>query len=653
MATNEELFNASMNNLANAINEKTGNSNSMTIGEMANAVRSISTGPNVDMDDYYTKEEIHELVEQYDNTIDERFDECLQNGDSKVNNEFVTKYKSFYFMSPNNNTRLYMSDTDFALANYSNGTAKVSLKDGDVKINEKSFNDLYNQVQSLIGDVVDYVEDTTNNIVKDIPSNVEPYAVLNTICGETHYVKSDNLIVIDNVANTTISGITYSVTNGVITINGTTTGVVGINLTLKRPIPAGTYMIKNFGSVLSSGNHVFGTCDSTDNMKIQHSFVSSDSKKATPTVETTKFRMYIYSGVEFTNFTLMPVIVEGTTMIPIYRKGFLSYYTDTKVNELQLVNNLFKPASTNVVSSTGVVEYQFNTNGWCYINKNNKTSSSISLMNNCNIPAGTYNFDIIFEDGVHKDVGYFCFVYDSATDRKTTRGYTSSESKYYTTPIVFEEPIVRIYTYLGQSVFVDKVKFLIILTDVNDTKNVFTISNNITSLEGYGVSIPNTDICNYVDLNTNKFVRKVATYTFTGDESINISTIADGVEVQGIISMFKGIAKASVNNDTVGAIYSDALPTVTVNEIYGGARGISISNNGTVCVHIPGKTTSALIKNYLIGTTIVYELQTPEYVSIEQEYDNILKVDEHQQIIVKSNNNRNVVTKIEYQTKGN
>lgn len=44
MATNKEQFNNDMNALSNAINEKTGGTEPMTISEMTNAVKSISSG---------------------------------------------------------------------------------------------------------------------------------------------------------------------------------------------------------------------------------------------------------------------------------------------------------------------------------------------------------------------------------------------------------------------------------------------------------------------------------------------------------------------------------------------------------------------------------------------------------------------------------
>lgn len=54
MATNKEQFNNDMNALSNAINEKTGGTEPMTISEMTNAVKSISSG-GVDEDTIYTE----------------------------------------------------------------------------------------------------------------------------------------------------------------------------------------------------------------------------------------------------------------------------------------------------------------------------------------------------------------------------------------------------------------------------------------------------------------------------------------------------------------------------------------------------------------------------------------------------------------------
>lgn len=54
MATNKEQFNNDMNALSNAINEKTGGTEPMTINEMTNAVKSISSS-GVNEDTIYTE----------------------------------------------------------------------------------------------------------------------------------------------------------------------------------------------------------------------------------------------------------------------------------------------------------------------------------------------------------------------------------------------------------------------------------------------------------------------------------------------------------------------------------------------------------------------------------------------------------------------
>lgn len=89
---------------------------------------------------------------------------------------------------------------------------------------------------------LDVVSDTDTSFSKSVPSGAIGCQI-NQVGGKSY--KSENLLNIADVAETTTNGITYKVENGVITLNGTATQRVEIRL-MSYAFKVGTYSVKAF-----------------------------------------------------------------------------------------------------------------------------------------------------------------------------------------------------------------------------------------------------------------------------------------------------------------------------------------------------------------------------------------------------------------------
>lgn len=114
----------------------------------------------------------------------------------------------------------------------------------------------------------------------------------------------NNLISIADKTKTTINGITYSVKDGVITLNGTSTKEFGIFFDLLQPIEEGTYIHNSFNA--NNEGIVFYAKDGTYIASVKHSSFSTNNV-------INRFGYVITNATTFNNYTFSPMIVKGST----------------------------------------------------------------------------------------------------------------------------------------------------------------------------------------------------------------------------------------------------------------------------------------------------------------------------------------------------
>lgn len=125
---------------------------------------------------------------------------------------------------------------------------------------------------------------------------------------------SENAIVLQDVAQTTINGITYSITKGVITLNGTATGWVSI--TLFSGSLSGTYTFKDFGSGTSTASNNIRIAESGEYTKfIPISNISTASN-------ITAIQFYCETNTTLTNVVIKPMLIKGSTAPTEFKVGY-------------------------------------------------------------------------------------------------------------------------------------------------------------------------------------------------------------------------------------------------------------------------------------------------------------------------------------------
>lgn len=187
-------------------------------------------------------------------------------------------------------------------------------------------------IEDIIPNTVD-IDSTTYNLVDNVRGKVS------SINGNTE--KSDNLIVLDDIEETTTKGITYSVKDGIITLNGTTTGANIIYLQLKNEIPIGDYSFALFNNfTLSSTVFSLGLLYDENNSSggIFYCSGKNSSKNFTSTKTTNLLRLSFYSSnISLTNAILKPMIVSGS-YIPIKFKPHFEGLKSVEYKGLEIRN---------------------------------------------------------------------------------------------------------------------------------------------------------------------------------------------------------------------------------------------------------------------------------------------------------------------------
>lgn len=162
-------------------------------------------------------------------------------------------------------------------------------------------------------DLIEYTDEDPG-FIKDVPVGALKYAFINAWGGMSY--KSENLILLNDVAETTTGGITYKVENGVITFITGTAGSEGMSITfdLINPLPSGTYYYKNFGS-------------GTRNIGIRlsdNSTVWGSNSGASYNITSSIIRIYFYfgGGDSVSNEVYKPMLIIGTTAPTEWKQGF-------------------------------------------------------------------------------------------------------------------------------------------------------------------------------------------------------------------------------------------------------------------------------------------------------------------------------------------
>ena len=262
-----------------------------------------------------------------------------------------------------------------------------------------------------------YVLDSTDvEIEKDIPytttigSNTynlvdNAYGLVKEVKGNT--IKSENLMVLEDVAETTINGITYSIKDGVITLNGTCSSFTTINLS-EPLILNGNYVLNFFNDFTTSKANIRLTSD----LYWTYSQLNRNIKFSTTNTQTDSITINIDGGITFTNAKIKPMLVKGSNAPTEFSKGFKGLKSVT-YNGLNIVGanllNIADKTTINVTSDSDRLELNLKSGTqytcWLKFKVNNYSNTEDKIYSNVAGGVSSVTGNIVDSDKITISVG--------------------------------------------------------------------------------------------------------------------------------------------------------------------------------------------------------------------------------------------------------
>ena len=180
-------------------------------------------------------------------------------------------------------------------------------------------------LQAIGGNTVKYnpsvASDSTKALIKTMPSTVYTFDG-SKFEGDSEV--SENLIVLQDVAETTVGTLTYSISNGVLTLNGTGNGsnmtnILNVVNSQIATMDTSNYTLKWFTNLTSFGS--LGGFVGFNNY-YENYFKLADGETANTNGSKFGTKIQINSSSTFNNVKLMPMLVKGTTAPTEFKQGF-------------------------------------------------------------------------------------------------------------------------------------------------------------------------------------------------------------------------------------------------------------------------------------------------------------------------------------------
>ena len=242
-------------------------------------------------------------------------------------------------------------------------------------------------------------KEDTNATISDDNFTSSPNAITETfkptrsydfkVNGFSNVIKSSNLLNIPNKANTTTNGITYSIKDGVITLNGTnsSTSTVWIWIDFVSTLND-SYSFNSFAPTIT---YAVGTRISLYDNTTEKPIAQLFNNEYSSTIELTNYEckkigIACGAGQTFTNATIKPILVSGST-IPSTFEPYFDPYIESFADKKNLLNPPYIESSTkNGVSVVNNNDGSFTFNGTA------TATSTFVIWGNQQLVRGTYYF---------------------------------------------------------------------------------------------------------------------------------------------------------------------------------------------------------------------------------------------------------------------
>ena len=181
------------------------------------------------------------------------------------------------------------------------------------------------KIKRISGNCVKYAPNTASDDsvakIKVIPENT--YTTELNILGGMSY-KSENLIALNDVAETTVNGVTYKIENGIVYLKGTWSGTASgvINLRYSLNISAGSYVISAFNnSTTLDGTYLRLTYEDGNPTDISL-HIANNYASFTSTYEMRRLQLRMGTFTSDDWFIIKPMLVSGSTAPTEFKQGF-------------------------------------------------------------------------------------------------------------------------------------------------------------------------------------------------------------------------------------------------------------------------------------------------------------------------------------------
>lgn len=552
----------------------------------------------------------------------------LKNGDNKPDTNIAVIYNAF---------NLYDSTYTSGLSIYKDSTGifgsgnTIYLSNEGVKINGKSFNKLYEDVQLLKGnyDLIDYSSEYAYNTI--VPSGMSKYAFISRVGGMSY--KSNNLF------------------NGVYEFGSLNTstgafeaGDFGCCSDYIKVDSNTTYSYRDKRNVSANFETIFYVVE----YDVNKGFIQHKLKQ-----------LPVTNGIYFVSFTtqattkyirFMAIANYETEYMPTEATLVKGTYTVSTLNYIEYFEGLRHTAITEIHHTNrnilaGMEETE---NG--YIGANDGTITKTTT-------ARSYDFyyignidSILVMIGNYSNLSntYACRIgcYDA---NKNFLGFISITSNANT------------YTLIPNT------RYIRFSTDKNATKVLIAFDTNFTYVapkkyntvhlediryselyNAYGLGI-NESCYNYLDFDKDVLVRKVGSYTFNGLESFSQASTAVTGKNRYWFTAIASFTKKPTASSIKGNVLFEGLETQNADTLYlAKENGIAIeTSNGNVTFFINDIQNVTDLRNYLKGKTIYYELAEPIENAIPQ-IDTFIEVEAGDVITFKSDWDKEIPIVVEY-----
>lgn len=466
-----------------------------------------------------------------------------------------------------------------------------------------------------------------------ILENTTGYGSIVELGGKSY--KSENLLVLEDVAEKTTSGITYSIKDGVITLNGTCSANLVITLfsganivnlyglcsklwwnnITDNPL---TKVDFNYKAIVNGVSTNYYMANSYSNINYANGSTNF-SINANSTAFINSLSLLIPSGTYFNNVVFKLMLVNGSTAPTEFKQGFEGIKTEYPTNVKVVGTNLLNIADKEPTTTNGIT-YSIK-NGVININGTATTSVRIKLL--CNLKANETYYIKLFNAPMSLRMYY-------SSDVTTNFGTLIAHSKEASFTPSTDVACINIFPWANDKFNNDNIYPMLVKGSTAPTTfKPYTEQN-----------LPQTKIINYIsnELQTNHSWTSENASKWLG-LGVSDSNIIDYVNKKAIIKY--GIVDLGTLNYT---LHGDANFICYPQNIYKGNRDyntllctnfmqdkdiwsstptkdkiMAITNTGQLIIRdTTAERNVETFKSSLSGVMLIYELATPIEIDISK-----------------------------------